>query len=289
MSAPRAVQQPESLLAFLSAAHPEVKKTTLRQWLKFGSVVVNGQLVTRGNHGLQVGDVVVIRGKDQHRADRRLPAGLEVLFEDPVLLVVEKPPNLLSMGTPSQRERTVYAYLTDYVRRGNPRSEERVWIVHRLDRETSGVMVFARTEGAKRRLQSDWSASEKRYLAVVEGNPPADQGLLTSHLDETGPFKVYSAPPGPRTRPATTRYRVLKRSASLALLELTLDTGRRNQIRVQLADLGHPVAGDRKYQAATDPVGRLALHATSLRFQHPLNGQSLQFDSPLPAELARLV
>ena len=128
-------------------------------------------------------------------AEGLLPPGMKVLFEDASLIVIEKPENLLSIASATERDKTAYAFLTDYVRSGNPQSPKWVWIVHRLDRETSGLMVFAKTSAVKRALQAYWHKVEKRYLAVVEGNPPADHGVLRSHLDESGPFKVYSALP----------------------------------------------------------------------------------------------
>jgi 23S rRNA pseudouridine1911/1915/1917 synthase len=283
------VKHPAELLALLMAWRPEVKRTKLRQLLKFGAVQVNGRPVKRSNHLLQAGDRVSIRGKSEHRAEGSLPPGMKVVFEDAAVIVIEKPVNLLSMASPTEQDRTAYALLTDYVRRGNPRSPARVWIVHRLDRETSGLMVFARTEAAKRSLQVDWSQTEKRYLALVEGSPPAERGTLSSHLDEGGPFKVYSTAPSERTRTAVTRYRVIKRRAALTLVGVTLETGRRNQIRVHLAEAGCPIIGDQKYGARTNPARRLGLHASSLQFEHPLSGELLRFESPLPPVLARLL
>ncbi len=261
----------------------------MRQWLKHGAVQVNGRSVTRFNHPLQTGDTVSIRAKGEVCTERLLPKGMKVWFEDASLVVIEKPENLLSMANATERDKTAYALLTDYVRRGNPQSPARVWIVHRLDRETSGLMVFAKTEAAKRTLQEHWDKTKKHYLAVVEGNPPSECGVLSSHLDESGPFKVYSAPPSERTRHAVTHYRVMKRIATRALIELTPETGRRNQIRVHLADAECPIIGDRKYGASTNPARRLGLHASSLQFQHPLSGELLRFESPLPHDLARLL
>ena len=283
------VEHPAELLAFLFASRPEVKRTTVRQWLKYGSIHVNGRLVTRSNHPLQTGDVVSIRPKGTMRAARLLPPGMKVLCEDASLIVIEKPENVLSMASAKERAKTAYAFLTDYVRRGNREGSERVWIVHRLDRETSGLMVFAKTEAAKLALQADWGTTDKRYLAVVEGHPPAEHGMLSSHLDESSPFKVYSAPASERTRHAITHYRVVKRTVTRALIELRPETGRRNQLRVHLADTGCPIVGDHKYEARTDPARRLGLHATFLQFTHPLSGALLRFESPLPKELARLV
>jgi 23S rRNA pseudouridine1911/1915/1917 synthase len=150
-------------------------------------------------------------------------------------------------------------------------------------------MVFAKNEPAKRVLQGNWTAAEKKYLAVVESAPPGGSGLLDCHLDESDPLKVHRAPPGPGTRRALTRYRVTKKGAATSLVELTLETGRRHQIRVQLADAGCPIVGDKKYGAKTNPARRLALHATALRFSHPGTGEEMHFVSALPGELGRLV
>ena len=150
-------------------------------------------------------------------------------------------------------------------------------------------MVFAKSEGTKRALQANWRRTDKRYLAVVEGRPPADHGVLRSHLDESSPFKVYGAPPSEQTRHAVTNYRVVKHNATRTLIELTPETGRRHQIRVHLADAACPIIGDHKYGARTNPARRLALHASSLQFTHPSSGELLRFESPLPQELAGLV
>ena len=289
MPTSRVVEQPAELLAFLFAAWPEVKRTKVRQWLKHGAVEVNGRSVTRFNHPLKQGDVISIRAKKDVAADEQLPRGMKILFEDAALLVIEKPAGLLSMASETERRKTAYAFLTDHVRHGNRRGAERVWIVHRLDREASGLMVFAKTEAVKHSLQSTWRDADKRYLAVIEGRLSADEGVFSSYLDESGPFKVYSAPPSEQARRAVTNYRVVRQSGACTLVELSLETGRRNQIRVHLADAGCPIVGDAKYGARTDPVGRLGLHATSLAFNHPSSCERLKFESPLPRVLAQLV
>lgn len=289
MLASHTVKQPAELLVFLFACRPEVKRTKVRQWLKFGSVQVNGRPVTRSNHPLVTGDLVSIVPKDEVRPDGLLPPGIKVLFEDPSLIVIEKPHNLLSVANAAERDKTAYSFLTHYVRNGNPRSSSRVWIVHRLDRETSGLMVFAKSEAAKHALQANWHKTDKRYLAVVKGTPPAEHGVLDSHLDESGPFKVYSAAPSEKTRHAVTHYRLLKRSENRSLIELTPKTGRRNQLRVHLADVECPIVGDRKYGARSNPARRLALHACYLQFEHPVSRELQSFESPLPRKLARLL
>ncbi|NQV23878.1 MAG: RluA family pseudouridine synthase [Rhodopirellula sp.] len=283
------VEHPAELLAFLLASHPDTARAKVQRWLKYGMIEVNGQSLTRFNHPLVTGDLVSIRDQGDTRAQSQLPSGMKILFQDASLIVIEKPENLLSIATESEREKTAHASLTNYLRRGQAQRTERVWIVHRLDRETSGLMVFAKTETAKTTLQSNWSRAEKRYLAIVEGSLPESAGVVKSHLDESNPFKVYSVPRSEQTRQAVTHYRLIRKNSNLALVELTLETGRRNQIRVHLSDLGCPIIGDDKYDARTNPARRLGLHASYLQFEHPLTGKILQFESPLPDVLARLL
>lgn len=285
----RTVQAPTELLAFLFAEWPEVKKKQVRTWLKFRAVTVNDTPVTQFDHPLRPGDVVAIRTGDAPARKADFASELQIRFEDASLIVVEKPAGLLSIATESERERTAYHELTEYLRDAPTRRRERVWIVHRLDRETSGLMVFAKTAAAKSVLQQAWDAAEKLYQAVVEGSPPAERGTFESHLNETSPSKVFSAPPSERTRHAITHYRVLARGRGRTLVELRLGTGRRHQIRVQLADAGCPVIGDAKYGAKSDPAKRIALHACGLAFHHPSTQKPMRFDSPLPKDLASLV
>jgi 23S rRNA pseudouridine1911/1915/1917 synthase len=288
MPKPSHVEAPAELLAHLFTFWPEVKKKQIRTWLKFQAVTVNGRPVTQFNHPLKRGDVVAIRSDRFAVPKTVLGAGMKVYFEDAHIIVIDKPGGLLSIASEAEPEKTAYFQLTEYLRHGNPRAKERVWIVHRLDRETSGLMVFAKTPQAKETLQSGWDKAEKRYEAVVEGHLPKEQGTFESDLDETNPFKVFSAPRSERTRHAMTHYRVLARTTWRSLVELTLETGRRHQIRVHLADAGCPIIGDTKYGAKSDPAKRLGLHACLLKFPHPETGEELRFESPLPKNLARL-
>jgi 23S rRNA pseudouridine1911/1915/1917 synthase len=289
MSNPRTVEAPAPLLSFLFAAWPETKKKQVREWLKFGAVAVNDRIVTQFDHPLQPGDRVTIHRHGMAAPETKITGGIRIRHEDADLIVIEKPAGLLSIASASEGEKTAYALLTRHVRRGNPRGRERVWIVHRLDRETSGVMVFAKSEAAKTALQKSWDAAGKKYFAVVEGAPPQDAGTLESWLDESNPLKVYVGGSGPQMRHATTHFRVMKKGREVTLLEVTLETGRRHQIRVQLAHAGCPIVGDGKYGAQTDPIKRVALHACSLKFTHPVTRQPLRFESPLPGEMGRLV
>ncbi|MBA3387425.1 MAG: RluA family pseudouridine synthase [Chthoniobacterales bacterium] len=283
------VETPAELLPYLFAHWPEVKKKQVRTWLKYQAVTVNGRPTSQFNHPLRPGDKVAIRSDRFAIPRTSLPSGMKVYFEDATLIVIEKPENLLSVASRAEEEKTAYFQLTAYLRRGKKHARDRIWIVHRLDRETSGLMVFAKTSEAKETLQSGWDQVVKRYEAVVEGTLPKEQGTLESHLNETNPFRVYSAPQSGDTRHAVTHFRVLQRSAKRTLVDLTLETGRRHQIRVQLADLGHPIVGDEKYGGKTNPAHRLALHSCGLKLVHPATKEEMSFSSPLPKDLVRLI
>lgn len=289
MPKPATVKEPAELLAYCFATWPEIKKTQIRTWLKFQVITVNDRAITQFNHPLVPGDVVSMGTPGYAAPKTKLGSGMKVFYEDSALIVIDKPADLLSIASEGERERTAYFQLTEYLRRGRPHSKERVWIVHRLDRETSGLMVFAKTPQAKEILQKGWDRIEKRYEAVVEGKLPQDEGTFESDLDETNPYKVFSTQKSDITRHAITDYRVLARSEWRTLVELTLDTGRRHQIRVQLAEVGCPIIGDKKYGAVSDPAKRLGLHSCYLRFPHPETSKELIFQSPLPKELAKLV
>jgi len=220
---------------------------------------------------------------------RRLPRGLTILYEDDHILVVDKPAGLLTIATERERSRTAYAVLTDYVRKGNPRSRNRLFIVHRLDRETSGVLVFAKTEEAKFRLQNSWQDTEKKYLVAVNGRVARPSGTITSRLAENRAHTVYSTREAAEGKIASTAYRVLRQTERFSLLEVDLLTGRKHQIRVHLAEIGHPVVGDPRYGKGASAGGAhprpsrgLALHAKSLAFVHPASGERVSFEAPVP-------
>jgi 23S rRNA pseudouridine1911/1915/1917 synthase len=289
MPNPFLITQPGPLLEQMFSAWPDEKKKQIRTWLKFQAVTVNGRPVSQFNHPLAVGDTVSIRSDRFAIPKTTLPSGIKIFFEDAFLLVIEKPTNLLSIASEAEPEKTAYFQLTDYLRQSHTRSKERVWIVHRLDRETSGLMVFAKTPEAKEALQKNWDTFEKKYEAVVEGHLPQEAGTFESDLDESNPFKVFIRPASTLTRHAVTHYRLLKKNRHCSLVELTLETGRRHQLRVQLSAVGCPIVGDEKYGAKTDPAKRLGLHSCFLRFPHPLSKQELLFTCPLPKALGKLV
>jgi 23S rRNA pseudouridine1911/1915/1917 synthase len=289
MPAPRIVAAPAELLPFLFAAWPDVKKKQVRTWLRHKAVTVNGRPTSQFDLPLQIGDQVAIRMDRFTPPDTVLANGIRLLHEDAAILVIDKPAGLLSIASEKEELRTAYFQVTEHLRQGNRFSKERVWIVHRLDRETSGLMVFAKTEEAKHTLQEGWDKVEKRYVAAVEGAPPAESGAFDCYLDESDPFKVRPTGRQPGARRAVTRYRVLKKNASYALVELILETGRRHQIRVHLAEAGCPIVGDSRYGTKSNPIRRVGLHACLLRFPHPGTGEEMSFQSPAPPEMVKLV
>jgi len=285
------VERPTTLLNFLLGPPAAYSRKDAKNLLRFKAIAIAGTPAPRHDTPLAAGAIVRISLGKHSPAGTVLPSGLEILHEDETILVVNKPAGLLTIATDSEKTRTAYAQLNAYVRERSPRRDARIFIVHRLDRDTSGLLIFARTESAKNTLQRHWKAVTKKYNAVVEGIPEEPHGTLRSALLENDTsLRVHSTDD---TRDdakfAVTHYRMLRKGAETALLELTLDTGRKNQIRVQLAEAGHPVVGDDKYGAATDPARRLALHATELHFRHPESGESLTFRSPLPEKLRSLL
>ena len=220
---------------------------------------------------------------------RHQPQGLTILYEDRDILVVDKAAGLLTIGTRNERTKTAYYRLTDYVRKGYAKSRNRIFIVHRLDRDVSGVLVFAKTPAAKKALQDRWEEAEKKYLAVVHGRTVDKAGVIATYLAENSAHVVYSTTDPRKGKLSRTAYRVLKETRAFSLLEIALLTGRKNQIRVHLAESGHPVVGDRKYGEEDRAHKRLALHAWLLSFNHPSSGKRMTFEAAVPAHLGRLV
>lgn len=266
-----------TLRARLHAQFPGASGRGIKQWLQHGRVRVNGVVVRRGDVRVAAGDRVELGAPPP----APIPAPLRLVHEDADVLVIDKPPGLLTIADASERERTAYRLLRDWL---EDRDAGRLFVVHRLDRETSGLLVFARTGAAKAALQAQFAARapERRYVARVEGVMRADAGTLTTRLVQDRGLRVRPIRDARTGREAITRYRVLARDADSTLVELSLVTGRRGQIRAQLAELGHPIVGDRAFGSRRDPLRRLCLHATRLGFVHP-DGRHMAFDSPAPS------
>lgn len=264
-----------TLLERLHTLYPEASGRSLKQWLETGRVEVNGRPVRDGRRALSPDDTVALAA----RRAVPFPRGLSLVHEDDAILVVVKPSGLLTIATDRERDRTAYRQIWDYL----AAKRQRPFIVHRLDRETSGLLVFAKSEETKRALQAQFEARnvERVYLALVEGKPPEERGTLESKLAEDRMLRVRSAEKG---RQAITHYRVLRRRRDGSLLELRLGTGRRHQIRVQLAEAGWPIVGDLAHGGARGSVGRLCLHATRLGFVHPVTQRQVVFESAPPVD-----
>lgn len=217
------------------------------------------------------------------------PKGLSIVFEDHDIIVVNKINGLLTIGTDNERENTAYSLLTNYVKKGNSRSKSRIFIVHRLDRETSGVLVFAKHEKAKRYLQDNWKEFTKKYVAVVLGHMMEKKGEIISHLLEDGKFRVSTVTNNPKGKLSKTGYRVLNTSRKYSLLNITLYTGRKHQIRVQFSDEGHAVVGDKMYGDPEKGIKRLALHSSSLSIRHPHTHEEISFTTKIPDYFNSLV
>ena len=214
---------------------------------------------------------------------------VKILFEDPEVIVVEKPAGLLTISTDTEKRLTAYAQLYDHVK--SKIKPEKLFIVHRLDREASGLLVFAKSESAKFSLQQQFRErlAGRTYLAVTERRIARDHFTIRTYLAENSIHRCYSTPDPTRGKLAITHVKVLKRSAERSRVEVNLETGRKHQIRIHLAEAGHPIVGDQAYGSPTNPIHRLALHAVRLAFKHPRTGEAMEFHSQPPASFANLV
>ena len=301
-----------ALLQYLFEILPGQSRTSVKNLLSKGQVLVNGEGQTAFDLPLRKGDTLTIlpKGISIARAiksdakDEVLKAGVKILFEDENYIVVDKPSGMLTVAT-GKEKKTLYALLNAYIKvnarmqrkedliagKTPDRSTAKIWIVHRLDKGTSGALVFAKNERAKDILQSKWKdlVAERKYVAWLEGKLEKGSGAIQSWLVENPKsLKMNSFDTEVKDgQLAITHYRVLSYSRHYTQAEFSLETGRKNQIRVHAASLGHPVAGDEKYGAETDPIKRLALHAATLVFRNPFTGKMVRCSSPLPESFER--
>lgn len=280
------VTEPAELMAFLMKKMDGISRTRVKALLSNRVVLVNNNIQTQYNYALQVGmKVQISRAKNMHEFRHRM---LKILYEDAHIIVVEKKEGLLSVATERQKERTAQHILNEYVKRQN--RGNRVFVVHRLDRETSGIMMYAKDERTQYTLRDNWQdiVYDRRYVAIVNGDMEQDQGTVRSWLtDHT--FYVSSSPVDDGGRLSITHYRTIKRANGYSLVELQLETGRKNQIRVHMQELGHPVIGDERYGCEVNPLNRLALHAFKLCFYHPVTGERMEFETPYPSAFKSLM
>ncbi|MDE6340028.1 MAG: RluA family pseudouridine synthase [Muribaculaceae bacterium] len=275
-------------MEFVTARRPDSKRNDIKKWMKFGHLKVDGQVTTAFDAPVAPGAVVEFNSTRPYPKFRH--PRIEIVYEDDDVLVINKGYGLLSVSTLShKKEENAYEILRNYVKEVNPRNK--LFIVHRLDRDTSGLMMFAKSEEAQDVLRHNWNNMilERLYVAVLEGYLEEDKGYVKSRLAENSQFVVYSTDNPEEGRVAVTHYEVVGRGNGYTLAQFSLDTGRKNQIRVHAKELGHPIAGDRKYGATKSPLHRLALHARTLRFAHPITRKDMNFETPIPPKFAAAI
>lgn len=276
------VNEEAELLPFLLENMKKNSRNSIKSILTRGQVSVDGRSVTKHNHQLLPGQQVEIIANKAALNESKI-TGLTIIYEDDAIIVIDKEASLLSMAAKDKNERTAFSEVSAYVKRQDPR--QRVFIVHRLDRDTSGVLLFAKSEQVKMTLQDNWDevVKERIYTALVEGSVRKESGTIKSWLKETRTYKVYSNPTDNGGQLAITHYKKIRSNRQYSLLEVKLETGRKNQIRVHMEEIGHPVVGDKKYGSTVNPIKRLGLHATALTIVHPVTKEIMKFETATPS------
>jgi len=280
------VEEEDTLLAWLLAHLPQKSRSLVKAVLKDSQVLVDGRAITQFDHPLVPGQRIRVHW--QRTATPRVHHGLNIVHEDDQIIIIDKPSGLLTIATDKEKRKTAYATLSDYVKKEDP--DNKIFIVHRLDRETSGLLMFARNEKVKQQIQETWETtiSERTYIAVVEGQVEPPEGTITSWLAESRALIVYSSQNSQHGKKSVTHYKKIRESGDYSLLQLNLDTGRKHQIRVHMQEIDHPVVGDKKYGSTLNPLRRLGLHAQILVFTHPGTGKLCRFETPIPKSFLRL-
>lgn len=281
-------EETQPLMEFVMKNSLNSKRSDVKTWLRYGHLMINGVVTTAFNAPVEPGQWVELNIARPFVVLKH--PRLQLVYEDDDVIVVNKGYGLLSVSTESHRkEESAFSILRDYVKRQHPTNK--LYVVHRLDRDTSGLMMFTKTEEAQEALRHNWNnmVLERTYVALLEGALRQDSGYVKSRLAENSQFVVYSTDDPGEGKLAVTHYKVLKRANGFTLAEFSLDTGRKNQIRVHCKDLGHPIVGDRKYGAKHSPINRLALHARTLRFAHPITKKDMRFETPVPSRFMALV
>lgn len=280
------VNEPSELLNFLVLKFPEKSRTAIKSLLAYKQITVDDLVTTQFNFQLKRGQTVYInKSKSDEKPRFR---GLRIVYEDQDLIVIDKSSGLLSIASETEKIKTAYSILSEYVKRFDPKNL--IFIIHRLDRDTSGLMMFAKSKRVQEKMQEAWKEAivERVYVAVVEGIVEKEEGTITSWLKENKALVMFSSQIPDDGQKAITNYKVLKTGKQFSLLEIKLETGRKNQIRIHMKDLGFPVTGDKKYGAKLSPIGQMGLHARVLAFKHPVTGKALRFETPIPSKFLKL-
>ncbi len=274
------------LLEFLLKQLPHKSRNNIKALLGYKQIFVDGKPVTQFNHPLVPGQRVEI--STNRVSPEQSFKEYSIIYEDQHIIVIDKAAGLLSMATESEKRATAYSLLSRHVKKQDP--QNKIFIVHRLDRETSGLMIFAKNEEIKDRLQEFWNDTilERTYVAVVEGVVEQQEGVITSYLWEDKNYTMHSSQYPGKGQKAVTHYSVVRQNDSYSLLKVNLETGRKNQIRIHMQEMGHSIVGDKKYGAVTSPMKRLGLHAQQLSFIHPVTGSKMNFETKIPKAFMRV-
>ena len=277
------VSEATTLLPFLLVHIKGKSRNNVKSLLSRKLVTVDGRPTSQFDTPLAPGQVVTILSVPAPKSGA-LPFPL--LYEDEHLIVVNKPAKLLSVATDKEKTRTAYHIVTDYVK--SQHIDNRIYVLHRLDRDTSGVLMFARDLETKELFQTKWNEiiTRRGYRALVEGTPQPDRDTIRSYLVETRTHMIFSGAPGPGAKEAVTNYQVLKSGGGYSLLDISIDTGRKNQIRVHMKAIGHPLLGDFLYNPDYRFIERQALHSYTVAFRHPITGEAMEFTAPMPEDFS---
>ena len=274
----------QKLIDIISASLKDLSNKTIKNYIKHEMVEINGQVETNANKIIEKNSNVTI-----YFTKRKVPKiDLKILYEDEDLIAIDKPSGLLSISNSKEKELTAFRLVSDYIKTNNKKAK--LFVIHRLDEHTSGVLLFSKNLSLKERLQKNWNDYVKlrEYTCVVKGKMPSE-GRIESYLTMNHFQIVHSTKNKNIGHLAITRYKLLKYKNTYSLLKVEIDTGRRNQIRVHLSEQGHPIVGDKKYGTKVNPIGRLVLHASRLKLIDPRTNKILDIKSPVPESITNLV
>lgn len=280
------VDKPAELLSFLIIILKDYTRSKIKSMLAHKQFMVGDKIITQFNYPLKIGDVVKVSWDDAFRELKY--QGVKVIFEDDDIIVVEKKGGILSISAAKSKAPTVYKILLHHVQLENPTAS--VFVVHRLDKDASGLMVFAKNKNSQVAFQKDWdkTVSKRKYIAVAQGTIENDEATISNLIKENKAMVMYVTTNPKDAKNAVSHYKVIKKNEFYSLVEIWQDTERKNQARVHFKSIGHPIAGDKKYESTENPIGRMALHLKVLTFIHPTTKKEVVFETKVPDDFLRV-
>ena len=275
-------KEDNTLLKSISLFKNDLSNKTIKNYIKNSMVKVNDKIITNSSYLVKCNDNIEISYTKQVMHD-----DIQILYEDDYLVVINKPYGLLSISNDKEKEITAYRMVSDYVKKENKKNK--IFVVHRLDQDTSGILMFCKKQDIRDKMQENWNTIVKKrgYVAIVEGILTGSKTIHT-FLKENKQQFIYSSQDN-TGKEAITHYSVIKNNKNYSLLQVFIDTGRRNQIRVHLSEEGHPIVGDKKYRCKSNPIKRLCLHANILEFIHPVTKKIVHIESDMPDEMKKII